>query len=231
MPMTLLEKQWLKAVTLDPRIKLFDISIGGLDDIEPLFTPDDYVIYDKYSDGDPFEDERYIGNFRTILRAIHEKQPIKIETVNRKGQVIQMNVMPGRLEYSEKDDKFRLISSGCRYGGTVNLARIVSCKRYYGDALSCTAEKSVHYRSVALRISDERNALERCMLHFANFEKQAERVDNRHYILRIKYDRDDETEILIRILGFGPMVEVLEPESFINIIKERLKKQKSCGLP
>ena len=48
MPLTLTQKQWLKAISLDPRIKLFDVVISGLDDVEPLFTPEDYYIYDKY---------------------------------------------------------------------------------------------------------------------------------------------------------------------------------------
>ena len=59
MPLTLTQKQWLKAISLDSRIKLFGIEFQGLDDVEPMFTSDDYYIYDKYSDGDPFEDEKY----------------------------------------------------------------------------------------------------------------------------------------------------------------------------
>ena len=38
--------------------------------------------------------------------------------------------MPEYLEYSEKDDKFRLVASGCRYGKTINLGRILSCKPF-----------------------------------------------------------------------------------------------------
>ena len=41
MPLTILQKRWLKAITLDPRFKLFGIEIPGLEDIEPLFTSDD----------------------------------------------------------------------------------------------------------------------------------------------------------------------------------------------
>ena len=40
----------------------------------------------------------------------------------------------------------------------------------------------------------------------------------------------DETEIVIRVLSFGPYVKALEPESFVNLIKERLISQKSCEL-
>ena len=43
-------------------------------------------------------------------------------------------------------------------------------------------------------------------------------------------DRFDETEIVIRVLSFGLYVKVLEPESFVNFIKERLISQKSCEL-
>ncbi|MGE5629050.1 MAG: WYL domain-containing protein, partial [Solirubrobacterales bacterium] len=35
----------------------------------------------------------------------------------------------------------------------------------------------------------------------------------------------DETELLIRILSFGPVIKVLAPEKFLNLIKERVMKQ------
>ena len=47
MPLTLTQKQWLKAISLDPRIKLFGIEFNGLEDVEPLFTSADYHIYDQ----------------------------------------------------------------------------------------------------------------------------------------------------------------------------------------
>ena len=31
--------------------------------------------------------------------------------------------------------------------------------------------------------------------------------------------------MVIRLLSFGPMIKVTEPESFVELIKERLKKQ------
>ena len=230
MPLTLIQKQWLKAISLDSRIKLFDINFDGLNDVEPLFTSADYVIYDKYGDGDPYEDEGYIERFRTILSALKEKQPLKIKAVNRKGNPVSMSLMPLRLEYSEKDDKFRLISSGCRYGGTINLARIVSCEKCFGGGFIPQNPSATLKKSVTLRIRDDRNALERCLLHFAHFEKRAERIDRKHYLVHIKYDKYDETEMVIRILSFGPMVEVVEPDDFRKLIIERLQRQKSCEL-
>ena len=65
-------------------------------------------------------------------------------------------------------------------------------------------------------------------MHFAHFKKQAEKLADNRYKITVTYDKDDETELLIRVLSFGPMIKVTSPDSFINLIKERLIKQKSC---
>ena len=229
MPLTQTQKQWLKAISLDPRIKLFGIEFEGLDDVEPLFTSEDYYIYDKYSDGDPFEDEKYIEHFRTILSAMKNRQNIKIEMLNRKGNIVYSRCIPEGLEYSEKDDKFRLVTSGCRFIKTININRITKCKIYTGETILKSTHPEPTYEEITLKVRDERNALERCLLHFAHFEKRAERVDD-HYVLHIKFNHDDEPEMVIRVLSFGPMVEVLGSESFKKLIIAKLKSQKSCEL-
>lgn len=230
MPLTTLQKRWLKAVSLDPRIRLFDFCPEGLEDVEPLFTPQDYNVFDKYSDGDPFEDETYIHTFRVILDAIKNKYPLQLGVDNRKGLVSQFCVMPKYLEYSEKDDKFRLIVCGSRRADTVNLGRIVFCRKFCGEFPVRCRERQKCLRQVTLEVRDRRNALERVMLHFSHFEKEAEKLGEDQYRVSIRYDKNDETEIVIRVLSFGPMVRVIRPESFVNLIKERLEQQISCGL-
>jgi hypothetical protein len=230
MPLTTLQKQWLKAISLDPRIKLFGVEFPDLDDVEPLFTSADYHIYDRYSDGDPFEDEEYIRQFRVILEAIRNHSQIKFEMINRKGNSMYVRCYPVRLEYSEKDDKFRLVTAGWRAVATVNLAKIMHCSHYNGEKQLIGHERDVKYDTVTVRLLDERNALERFMLHFAHFEKQAEKLNRKHYLIRIKYAHDDEPEMVIRILSFGPLVEVVESEDFRNLVIEKLKNQKNCGL-
>lgn len=230
MPLTLLEKRWIKAIASDPRMKLFPEEMPELPGVEPLFRPEDVSVFDKYADGDPYEDAAYIRNFRRILDAIRERYPLSIDTENRKGGLTHMVLMPEYLEYSEKDDKFRLIGSGCRYGGTVNLARIVCCKPYTKPFEAAPRKKTAHEpRTVEFELYDRRNALERVLMHFAHFKKQAERIGGDRYKVTVSYDRDDETEIVIRLLSFGPMVRVTAPAYFVELIKERLLKQKSCG--
>ena len=98
MPLTELQKRWLKSVSLDPRIQLFDVSFPDLSDVEPLFSQDDYCVFDRYSDGDPYEDEKYKRHFKIILDAIKNRYPLSINTTNRKNNVTYVVVMPEYLE-------------------------------------------------------------------------------------------------------------------------------------
>ena len=229
-PLTTLEKQWLKALLLDPRVRLFSPSEAGLEDVEPLFTPEQFVYFDRYADGDDFTDPRYIGHFRTILQALREKRRLRVRFRGRRGNRQSYVCIPYRLEYSSKDDKFRLMTSGTRHEVTVNLGRIVYCRRLNGDFPNHGGRKRSTDRSVTLIVTDKRNALERVLLHFSHFEKEAERIDAEHYKLTVNYHRDDETELVIRILSFGPLVKVIEPYNFVELIKQRLVMQRSCGL-
>ncbi|MDO4542983.1 MAG: WYL domain-containing protein [Clostridia bacterium] len=228
-PLTTLQKRWLKAIAQDPRIRLFEFDLEGLENVQPLYTSDEVYIFDRCWDGDPFEDETYIQTFRLILDAIKNRYPLSIDLRTHRGVPMHLDGLPKRLEYSKKDDKFRLILSKGWEENTVNLGRILSCKPLESELKERnTGPVSDKSKSVTLELFDERNTMERALLHFAHFEKEAQRFDNRRYRVRLKYQRDDETEVLIRILSFGPFIKVIEPESFVNLIKTRLKMQKSC---
>ncbi|MGN0573506.1 MAG: WYL domain-containing protein [Acutalibacteraceae bacterium] len=227
MPLTLLQKRWLKAISLDPRIKLFDVDFSFLGDVEPLFTPDDFVVFDKYNNGDPFEDKNYIKNFRLFLHAIKHKERLKIRYHGNKGHFLLMEGDPYKLEYSEKDDKFRVLLRHCSKGTFINLAGVERCT-FIGNAYADDANDALDGETFfVLELTDERNSLERVMLHFAHFKKEAERLSDNKYRVKIYYDSSDETELVIRVLSFGPMVEVTEPQSFRNLIVERLVSQKT----
>ena len=66
MPLSVLQKRWLKALCNDKRIRLFvsdevlERLKNQLQDVEALFNENDYYLYDKYSDGDPYDDFEYI---------------------------------------------------------------------------------------------------------------------------------------------------------------------------
>ncbi|MBQ7364334.1 MAG: WYL domain-containing protein [Clostridia bacterium] len=230
MPLTELERRFLKSVSLDRRVRLFDFDFSWLDDTQPLFTEADYCVYDRYNDGDPFEDEGYIRRFRLILRAIREKRQIKFEMISRKGRTVFVRCHPARLEYSEKDDKFRLLTGNGGFVSTVNLSRMISCTLYQGDKTLPMREKEPLYETLVLRVANQRNAPERVLLHFAHFEKRVEKLPTGAYQVTLRYEREDEPEMVIRILSFGPLVEVIAPDDFRELIIDKLKKQLHLGL-
>lgn len=246
-PMTDLEKAWLKALLSDKRMLLFLTSeeltavTEALKEVVPLFQQSDFHLYDSALDGDPYEKASYIDNFRVILKACADQSPLCIQYESGKQNTDSKLVLPYKLSYSPRDDKFRLlgvllIKNGTYKKITLNLARILSAQTASVAIpkefqLSKYFQETLCLEPIVLEISRERNGLERCMLQFASWEKQTEYDEERDcYICRLYYDGQDETELLIRVLSFGPVIKVLGPVNFLNQIKERVRKQYQLNL-
>lgn len=225
MPLSTLQKRWLKSLLLDPRIALFAPDADGLEEVEPLYTPDTFVHFDRYGDGDPYDDPRYIESFRSILQAIREKRQIRICFNGRSGQRGYVTCCPYRLEYSAKDDKFRLLAWKERVPYTLNVGRITSCVLLDERTEEHICEVQQNTEELMILLHDERNALERVLLHFSHFEKETRRREDGCYEIKLRYDKGDEPEMLIRVLSFGPVMEVLGPASFRELIRRRLVRQ------
>ena len=64
------------------------------------------------------------------------------------------------------------------------------------------------------------------MLHFAHYEKQTVyEPESNTWLCSIYYDPADETELLIELLSFGPVIQVLGPEEFLSKVRERVRRQ------
>lgn len=223
MPVSTLEKRWLKAISLDPRVRLFG-EIAGVEDIEPLFLPEDILYFDRYADGDDYTDEGYIARFRLILAAQKEGRAVSLRFTARSGRSLTVKGTPVRILYSEKDDKFRvqLVESG--NGKLINLGRVTDCKLLDVRPAS-RAERPPVKKQCVLEVRDERNTLERFLLAFVHLEKNAERTEDGKYRVTLCYEGADETEVVVGVLGFGPFVKAVAPEPFVELIKDRLRKQ------
>lgn len=89
--------------------------------------------FDQYSDGDDFHDPQYIQHFRDILSAIHGKKLIRISFQTRKDNRITHYFLPTKIEYSAKNNKFRVYVN--RYQkrrmvdrGIINLSQVTLTK-------------------------------------------------------------------------------------------------------
>lgn len=241
-PVSDLEKSYLKALLSDPRIGLFldreqlEALDNMLADVAPLWRPEQFYYFDRFADSDPYEDENYRDCFRTLLQAQKQNRYVDIDYTSPNGTRVHHHYIPARLEYSVKNDKFRVLALKPTHPAkhlkleTLNVSRIQSVRLLPKTLsspvdLDAMIQRSYYKEPLRLRIVNKRNALERAMLHFANYEKNTTKIDEDTYECLIYYNRNMETELLIEVMSFGPMLTVLENERFLNSLKDRLQKQ------
>ena len=217
MPLTDYQKAWLKTILMDKRIGLFltdeerDGMLEKLSAVESLFEQNDIYATDIFLDGDDYENDTYRENFRSVVDAIKNHEVLDIEYSQAPGKRLRHYYIPCRIEYSIKNDCIRVYCIEKKKTGKLQLINLGKIK--------------------------ERNALERFMLQFANYKKNTSRYvekrddgfdgsENPIYKCEILYSSDNETELLINILSFGPVVKVIGSERFLNQLRERLKMQK-----
>ncbi len=241
-PLSLLQKRWLRTRLDDPRMGLFlsaaemDALRGRLDDVKPLYPPEIMRYSDQFADGDAFTDAEYQKMFREILTAIRCRNILHLTYESGHQRVLKLHVIPFRLEYSEKNDKLRVYCQEPRRGSSskcmlLNLGRIRSLHRsdtvYPQEIHPERCFKRLRCKEpVTVRIKQERNAVERFMMEFASYEKRTDRdISTGILTVQLWYDVQDETELLIRLLGFGPVLEILSPADFRTQAAERLRRQ------
>ena len=201
-------------------------------DVEPLFRQQDIYYFDRYTDGDPYESKSYIDNFRLILTALREDRWLEVTQRNRWGTEITRKVKPLYLEYSPRDDKFRLHSAGTAdhtWPGTVqiNVERIRSCK-----VIECNEPWLLipaETQQAELILSDRRGVLDRFMRLFCWLKKVTVPMEEKDGVMRYRvtlyYEKTDEPELVIRLLSMGPDIEILSPESLRQETIRRVRKQ------
>ncbi len=240
-PLSDLEKSYLKALLSDSRIGLFltQEQLEALNDmlasVTPLWKPEQLYYYDRFADGDPYDDETYRSHFQVLLHAQKKRQYVDIDYNAPSGKHVHHYYVPARLEYSVKNDKFRLLAFKHTGGQAMrlellNIARIQNVRtteKTLASAVDLNAliQNSYYKEPLRLQIVNERNALERAMLHFANYEKNTVKIDENTYECLIYYNQNMETELLIEVLSFGPMLTVLGNEKFLDLLKARLERQ------
>lgn len=205
MPLSNLEKSYLKALLSDQRIQLFldkkqlETLDQMLSSITPLWRQEQFYYYDQFTDGDHYENEIYQQNFRTLLKALKNRQFLNIDYTSPKGNRVHHHYVPARLEYSVKNDKFRLLA--LRETGHKNMElQILNIERIQNISptekicslpidLNSLIQNSYYKEPLTLHIVNRRNALERAMLHFANYEKNTTKIDENTYECLIYYNQ------------------------------------------
>ena len=236
LPLTTLERRFLRTVLNDPRATLFDVDMSGLEDVDPLYYPEDVVYFEKYDDGDDYSDPKFAEVFGTIEAAMTRRGVLDITFEGRDSTTYSVECIPEELKYSRLNDRFRLIATKRNRGAAdnipvdtfkVNLASIISCREVdrlrAGEAEPDRAFGDIN--KLVFDVKNIRNARWRVAAHFSGFKKTVMDLGNDTYQVSVEYDADDEAEMVTRVLSFGPAITVLEPQTVIDRIKAKLARQ------
>ncbi len=227
-PLTTIELRFLASIIQDKRVKMFispeliDELQETLKDVKPLWEPDNIKYFDQNKDGDDFDDKNYIILFQTILNAINHKKFIHLIYGRNNNSDI---FTPKHLDYSQKDNAFRVFVKELRY--PINLENIKAIE--ITEKKPKKTEDSTVYETLKVEIFDDTSRkyhFNRAIRMFSYFKKTCKKAEKENtYELTVNYDKSDESEIIIKILMFGPNMKVLEPKDVINSIERRINYQ------
>ena len=239
-PFTYLEKSWLKAIISDPKIKLFadEYEINILDsmlgDVEPLFDWSFFHYFDQNSEKIDFSSEEFINKFRLLKKAIEDEKSVILDYTNIWNENYVEEAIPLKIEYSLKNDKFRLLSVRFRNGKkelkayNINqINKIVEIKDYSDKSINRNPYADEYCEEpVTLIVHNIRGAVMRFMIEFSTYKKEnLFDEETGECTTTFYYHTEEKHEVINKILSFGVSVKVLSPSSVIEELKARINKQ------
>lgn len=260
LPITKMEARWLKTVLEDPLAKIFLNSEQITTMLETLkmapyevasFTMEAINYFDRYNLEGRFVNgikkitqegrhtEREISFLKTINQAIQNEQMLRIVFKNWKGEKRHINCAPVWIEYSRRDDIFRLwyIHSGKNEIRKINISRILhilvrkECKfdkREQQTKMQELYDKTITSIKVEF-YQGEKNLPDRLLTEFSLWKKKCTfNTETQKYTMTLYYSTLDEKEILIRLLSYGPYIKVVAEEDnyVLTELKERIIAQR-----
>lgn len=227
-PLSKIELRFLASIIRDSKVTMFMDSQTveklkiELKDVAPLWTKDDIKYYDQNKDADDFDSDDYRKKFRTILTAIKDGNYLHL-VFKRKGN--SGNFTPMHMDYSQKDNLFRLFVKEQKY--PINLRNIKSCS--ITEEIPSEPEESTEHDTLTVEFFDDTKTkyhFNRAIRQFSYFKKTCRKTEKENiYEMTVDYDKSDESEIVIRVLMFAPNMRVLAPESVVSAVEERISKQ------
>ena len=238
-PLSAWELRWLCTILQDKKMNLFlssdtiaDLRALIPSDIKPINMSDIYV-FDRYNSG------QYKINsdiFKTVISSLHKCATLQIRYKSVKGNEINGYYCPIHIEYSKRDDRFRLyvMRETTKRIMIMNFDRIISikqvgtffsmdeCRQTLNDFFEKTSKE------ITIEFKDTRNIPDRILNEFSPWRKRCELIDSisKTYRLTIYYYKSDELDILIRLMSYGPYIRFIDKEHTIyKGIMERIDKQ------
>lgn len=252
LPITKLELRWLITVLGDPLVTIF-FSTEQINKLKKAVQDAPFEVeafkmsainyFDRYNlekqylqaeEGDTRHSKKEAYFIRKVYKAIIFGEKIKIEYKNWRGEKRYVNCKPTWMEYSRRDDIFRIwyINENKNEINMVNVSRILRIivfndKKYNKMEQREKLKKIYDQTMTEIQIEfyqGEKNLPDRLLTEFSLWKKKCiYDVTAQKYIMTLYYSTLDEKEILIRLLSYGPYIRVVAPEK--NYILSEIKKR------
>lgn len=230
LPLSVLEYRWLLTIIDNPKIKLF-LSDREIEYLKGALSSEQNkdkklplgAIY--YTDRFTFSKEarqKEIDIMNPLLSAIQNHKKVLIEYISAQGKKQTGVFYPTVIEFSKRDNLFRgyFYSEWNRNISIMNIARMKSFevleeKYDYEKALSAMERfRKKNTRELTIEFYDEKNVPDRILSEFAPWKKRCvyDR-DTKLYRLTIYYQKQDSFELVVRLLGYGSAIRILEQDN------------------
>lgn len=260
LPLTKMEARWLKTVLEDPLARVFlneeqitmmleTLNVAPYEvrsfKMESINYFDRYNLEDRSITGkkkisqEGRHTEREISFLRMINQAIESGQMLKIVFKNWKGEKLYITCAPIWIEYSRRDDVFRLwyVHRGKNEIRIINVSRIlqvvVQQERKFNKAEQRIKMQELYAKTMtSIKVEfyqGEKNLQDRLLTEFSLWKKKCTfNTETQKYAMTLYYSALDEKEILIRLLSYGPYIKIVADEDnyVLSELKERIIAQR-----
>lgn len=238
-PLTAWELRWLCTILNDDKMNLFLSSdtINKLlalipDSIKPI-NVSDIVVFDRYHSKGHKPNAEF---FQALISALHKGVRLQIRYTDGKGRKYKGTYCPLHIEYSKRDDRFRLYvvddaSKRVRIMNIDGITGITPCystfspedyQKILSDFLQNTSKQ------ITVEFIDTKNIPDRLLNEFAPWRKRCELINPKTKLYRftLYYHKYDEIDVLIRLMSYGPYIRIVDKNHFIyKELMERIEKQ------
>ena len=260
LPLTKMELRWLLTVLEDPLARIFlsedqiaaakriiqdsplDIQafqLGVINYFDRYYSENKVTVGKKNSIQDGRHSKKELYYIRTVYQAMKEQTRLRIEYFNWEGKKRYAVCSPVWIEYSRRDDVFRVwyVQNEKNKIRKINISRVtkitvLSDKKYNKDEQRAKLKKLYEATMTSIKVEfyqGDRNLPDRILTEFSLWKKKCVYdILTSKYAMTLYYSTLDEKEILIRLLGYGPYIRVIAPENNYVLceLKRRITVQK-----
>ena len=171
----------------------------------------------------------------TILEGIYDQKTVNIKYHTMKNRVMIGEFRPIVLEFSKRNNRFQGFFQECSSNRiyTMNVSRIETVDAtdtsfdYISAEQALLAFREENTTSVTVEFYDVRNIADRILTEFSPWKKLCSyNPETEIYTLTIFYQKQDEIDLVIRLLGYGGNLRFVDKEHPIfKEIQSRMNRQ------